>query len=249
MQLSLDEKVVVVTGSSSGIGLQIAKEFIQEGAQVIVNGRDEQKAFDVARDIGAKGVFVGDLTAQSTCDDFLGYVFEKFGRLDHLVCNVGSGTSVPVGQETTDEWERVLKINLFSTTQMVNAALKLLIDSKGTIVCISSICGVAALGCPIAYAGSKAALQSYMKNQSKYLGQFGVRINSVVPGNILFENSVWEKKLATSKDEVQKMLDSQVALSRLGRPEDVAALAVFLSSERASFITGGEFVVDGGQIQ
>ena len=114
-------------------------------------------------------------------------------------------------------------------------------------MCISSICGLAALGCPIAYAGAKAALQSYVKNQSKYLGQFGVRINSVVPGNILFENSVWERKLTESKLAVQNMPESQVALAKLGRPEDVAALAVFLASERAEFITGSECVVDGGQ--
>jgi len=249
MLLNLDSKVVVVTGSSSGIGLQIAKEFIEEGAHVILNGRDGHKANDVAREIGAKGVFVGDLTVQETCNEFVTYVEETFGRLDHLVCNVGSGTSVPVGQETTEEWERVLKINLFSTTQMVKAALQPLIDSKGTIVCISSICGLAALGCPIAYSGAKAALQSYVKNQSKYLGQFGVRINSVVPGNILFENSVWERKLAASKLAVQNMLDSQVALAKLGRPEDVSALTVFLSSERAAFITGSECIVDGGQLK
>lgn len=249
MRLGLDGKVVVVTGSSSGIGLQIAKEFIEEGAYVIINGRNDKKATDITKKIGAKGVFVGDLTSQLTCNELVDYVFEKFGRLDHLICSVGSGTSVPVGQETTQEWERVLKINLFSTTQMVAASLTHLKDSKGSVVCISSICGLASLGCPIAYAGAKAALQSYVKNQSKYLGQFLVRINSVVPGNILFKNSVWERKLADSKQAVQDMLDSQVALSKLGKPEDVAALAVFLASERASFITGSEFVVDGGQLQ
>ena len=183
------------------------------------------------------------------CERFVDTVIDQYGGIDHLICNVGSGASVPPGEETTQEWQRLLQINLFSTTQMVAAATKILSDRQGSVVCISSICGVEALGCPIAYAGAKAALMSYVKNQSKLFGKKGVRINSVIPGNILFEGSVWERKLAQSADQVDEMLRNEVALSQLGTPEDVAAMAVFLCSARARFITGAGFVVDGGQLR
>ena len=236
MQLDLEQKIVVVTGSSSGIGLQIAADFVAEGAIVILNGR-------------AADYLAGDVCKAAFCERFVDTVIDQYGGIDHLICNVGSGASVPPGEETTQEWQRLLQINLFSTTQMVAAATKILSDRQGSVVCISSICGVEALGCPIAYAGAKAALMSYVKNQSKLFGKKGVRINSVIPGNILFEGSVWERKLAQSADQVDEMLRNEVALSHLGTPEDVAAMAVFLCSARARFITGAGFVVDGGQLR
>lgn len=249
MQLDLEQKIVVVTGSSSGIGLQIAADFVAEGAIVILNGRDEAKLASAKAKIKAADYLAGDVCKAAFCERFVDTVIDQYGGIDHLICNVGSGASVPPGEETTQEWQRLLQINLFSTTQMVAAATKILSDRQGSVVCISSICGVEALGCPIAYAGAKAALMSYVKNQSKLFGKKGVRINSVIPGNILFEGSVWERKLAQSADQVDEMLRNEVALSQLGTPEDVAAMAVFLCSARARFITGAGFVVDGGQLR
>ena len=132
---------------------------------------------------------------------------------------------------------------------MVEATKSYLIDSKGTIVCISSICGNAALGAPITYSVSKAALNAYVLNIARPLASAGIRINSIAPGNIYFKDGVWDNKLAEDENSIQEMLQSQVAMNRMGTPEEVADLACYLVSPKASFITGRTFVVDGGQLR
>ena len=138
-------------------------------------------------------------------------------------------------------------VNLHASTQMVWAATEALAAVAGNAVCISSICGLEALGCPVPYAAAKAALESYVRNAAWPLGQRGVRINSVAPGNILFPGSTWERKLAINAAGVNAMLQREVALHSLGRPEDVARLVAYLASPAASFITCATYVVDGGQ--
>jgi 3-oxoacyl-[acyl-carrier protein] reductase len=130
---------------------------------------------------------------------------------------------------------------------MVWAATDALASSAGNVICISSICGLEALGCPVPYAAAKAALESFVRNSARPLGKRGVRINSVAPGNILFPGSTWERKLAADEAGVNAMLQREVALCSLGRPEDVAQLVAYLASPVAAFITGATYVVDGGQ--
>jgi 3-oxoacyl-[acyl-carrier protein] reductase len=129
------------------------------------------------------------------------------------------------------------------------AATDALTASRGSIVCISSICGIEALGCPVPYAAAKAALESYVRNAARWMGKHGVRINSVAPGNILFPGSVWERKLKENRGAVDDMLAREVALGKLGSPEDVARMAAWLASSLAAFITGATYVVDGGQLK
>jgi len=118
--------------------------------------------------------------------------------------------------------------------------------SRGSIIFISSICGVEALGAPTDYSVAKAALNAFSKNLAKKVGP-DVRVNSVAPGNIYFEGGTWEKKIKENKSMVDVMLENEVPLRRLGKPEEVADAVKFLCSERASFITGATLVVDGGQ--
>ena len=118
--------------------------------------------------------------------------------------------------------------------------------SRGSIIFISSICGVEALGAPTDYSVAKAALNAFSKNLAKKVGP-EVRVNTVVPGNIYFEGGTWAEKIKSSKAKVDEMLETEVPLIRLGKPEEVADAVTFLCSERASFITGATLVVDGGQ--
>lgn len=249
MQLELSGKTALVTGSSKGIGRAIAEALHAEGCQVALNGRNPDDLATATEELAGSIAVAGDLTHPEDARRVISEVIKSFGRLDILVCNVGSGRSVPPGEETPEEWQRVFALNLWSTTNSVEAAREALAASKGVIVCVSSICGLEVIpGAPVTYSVAKAALHAYVRGIARPLGKQGVRINAVAPGNILFDGSVWSRKLIENKEVVQTMLGKDVALGRLGTPHDVANLVVYLASPRAGFATGGIWTLDGGQV-
>lgn len=249
MQLDLTGKTALVTGSSKGIGWAIAQALHAEGCHVALNGRNEKDlTAATARLAGTIGV-LGDVTQPAEANRLVAEAVGKLGQLDILVCNVGSGHSVPPGNETADEWQRVFALNLWSTTNSVEAACDNLAASRGVIVCISSICGLEVIpGAPVTYSAAKAALHAYVRGIARPLGKQGVRINAIAPGNILFDGSVWSRKLAEDTPAVQAMLSKDVALGSLGTPADVASLVAYLASPRSGFATGGVWTLDGGQV-
>ena len=250
MDLQLTGKKVLITGSSRGIGKEIAKSLLDEGCKVAINSRNLEQLKIIHNEIKSDLYIAGDVTNLKDCKRISKEVIKIFGSLDILICNVGSGKSVSPGYETSDEWHRVLNINFQSTTNMVEIFKEYLFRSKGTIVCISSICGVETiLGAPITYSVSKSALNSYVKSISRPLGKNGVRINAITPGNILFDGSTWAEKMNSNPAEVSKMLKEEVPLGRLGNPKDISSLVCFLASPLASFITGSIFNIDGGQLR
>ena len=248
MSAAFADKRVFVSGSSGGIGLAIAANFHSNGATVGVNGRNATNLESVGKRLGAVH-FVGDVADPQQSDRLAREVRIAFGGIDILVCNAGLGKSVPAGCETAAEWQRMIELNLFSGTNLVRAFLPLFPESGGAIICISSICGVETLAAPVAYSVAKAALNAYVSGMARPLAAKNIRINAVAPGNIHFPGGTWERLLAEDQAKVHAMLDSQVAMKRFGRPEEIADAVSFLASDKATFITGTVLVVDGGQVR
>jgi 3-oxoacyl-[acyl-carrier protein] reductase len=254
MELGLQDSVVFVSGSSRGIGRAIAARFLDEGARVTLTGRDEhvlttaQSA--LAEHYGADRVFAfsGDLTDPKTVRVALAAAAAHWGGLDHLVANLGDGRSVGGWKVGDAEWSRMMQLNFGAAAALVESALPQMIGRPGaTITAIGSIAGLEALGAPLPYASAKAALAAYCNALARQLGADGLRVNCVMPGNILFPGGSWEEKLSADRAAVEAYIEAEVPLQRFGRPEEIADMVAFLSSARAAFVTGACIVADGGQ--
>jgi 3-oxoacyl-[acyl-carrier protein] reductase len=249
MDLNLQGKVVFVTGSTRGIGREIARGFATEGCTVVVHGRDIDCANLVAASIGEKAVAVsGDLRSSEVCHKILDDIKSQVGGINALVCNIGVSSVATSASNVTGEWHEMLDQNLLCAVNIVDASREELVRQSGVVTCVSSICGRAALpGAPVSYSAAKAALNAYVRGMARPLGGQGVRINAVAPGNIMFPGSVWEKKIQQDPDGVDKMLKDQVPLGRFGSPKEIADVIIFLTSDKAAFVTGSLIDADGGQ--
>ena len=250
MYNDLNNKKVLVTGSSSGIGLEIAKDFSKAGSFVALNGRDTYKLKKAAKNIYNSKIVQGDVENPRTAKKIISKAVSLLNGLDILVCNVGSGKSVKPGLENYQDWQTSFKKNFFSATNVIEASKKHLIKSKGNIICISSICGIEYItGAPITYSVAKSALNSYIKMNSKILGQKEVRINAIAPGNILFKGSIWEKKIKKNRKIIIDNVNLNVALKKFGNLKNISNICLFLASKKSDFVTGSVWVADGGQVK
>jgi 3-oxoacyl-[acyl-carrier protein] reductase len=254
MKLGLEGTASFISGSSRGIGLAVARALLAEGASVTVTGRDRgslAKAHaDLTADFGGERVssHEGDFSETAVIRDALEVATARWGKLDSVVACVGTGVVEPVWELGEDEWQRALTLNFHASVRLIQAVVPSMVKmKKGAIVAIGSIAGVESLGAPLPYGCAKAALSHYVCSLAREVGPHRVRVNCIAPGNIIFPGGRWEEKIAEKPEFFRDHIDREVPLQRFGTPEEIADLAAFLCSDRASFITGSCIVADGGQ--
>lgn len=261
MDLQLGGRHIFIAGASRGIGHAIADAFLREGANVALTARapgplDEAHA-DFAKRYPQARLYkwACNMTETAAIAAALAGAETALGPVHALIANVGIDDA-PQGFDVSDEnWEAGIAQNFLGSMRLAREALKHVAarpkeERAGfNVIFISSIAGLEALGTPLTYGSSKAALNHAAQELAKLTGRDGVRVNVIAPGNIIFPGGDWEKRSNERPDDWARWIRREVALKRFGKPEEIADVALFLASPRASFVTGAIWPVDGGQLR
>jgi NAD(P)-dependent dehydrogenase (short-subunit alcohol dehydrogenase family) len=241
----VEDRIAVVTGGGSGIGLAIAKKFSGKGLRVILVGRDESKLKLAAQELGPSAGYVScDLSVLKELPSLVNKIREKYGRIDILVNNAGIHLKKPMSDVTDDDFSKVILVNQTAVFSLTREISKVMQENQGGVILnISSMASQYGLPEVIAYTASKSAIEGMTRAMAVELAQFGIRVNCIAPGFIKTDMS----SLAFRKDpERERKVMSRTPLNRLGKPEEIADAALFLVSAESSFITGVVLPVDGG---
>lgn len=239
----MTDKVALIVGGAKGIGFAIADRLAREGAIVFLTGRHVQEVERAAEEIsgGARGL-VADAANPADLREVIETIRSEHGRLDALVLNAGMTEAASIADETHEHFDRLFSVNVRAQLFGLQAALPI-IPHDGSVVLIGSVAGGAGVANFGTYAASKAALRSYARSWTAELAPRGIRVNVVSPGPT--DTTMFD----AVPDDVRATIISQIPLGRLARPEEVAAAALFLLSDQASFVAGVELHVDGGARQ
>ncbi|SFT60077.1 NAD(P)-dependent dehydrogenase, short-chain alcohol dehydrogenase family [Actinopolyspora lacussalsi subsp. righensis] len=246
----LDDKSALVTGASSGIGLAIARRFAAEGATVYLTGRREAELDAAVARVGARGVAVqSDASDHGDLDRLFAEIANRSGRLDIVVANAGVGEYGPLGTITEQEYDRTTSINLKGTVFIVQKALPLLTTGASVMLVSSSAALRAAPGLGV-YAATKAAIRGLARTWAAELADRGIRVNTLTPGDVETPGGDELRAAFPHGDQPTAAEPATFSpLGRIGRPEEVAATALYLAGDQSSFTTGAELLVDGGATQ
>src|SRR5713226_5910565 len=244
-----ERKVALVTGALTGIGRAAAVAFAQEGARVVVSGRRDTEGQELAAELqalGAEAIFVRtDVRNEDDVRDLVARTVARFGRLDAAVnCAGTEGKPGPVTEQTAETYAATFDTNVLGTLLSMKHEMRVMLaQGSGSIVNVSSTYGhTGAAGASI-YSASKHAVEGLTKSAALEAAASGVRINMVAPGPI--ETGMLDRFTGTA--ERKAVLAATVPLQRVGRPEEIAQTIMFLASDKASFITGASYLVDGGK--
>jgi NAD(P)-dependent dehydrogenase (short-subunit alcohol dehydrogenase family) len=238
--MRFDEKVAIITGAASGIGLATAKRFASEGCSVVIADLDEEKANEAANGIGGSTMACRcDVSNEDDVKQCVSSAMEKFGRLDVVVNNAGLMVFKPIAEHTADDWMRILHVDLLGAFFFTREAFKSM-KSGGSIINISSIHAVETTPNVASYAAAKAALVSLTRSAAIEGKPLGIRVNAVLPGAV-DTPMLWENPNVKAGLETINTAD-------VGKPEDIAAVIAHLASDDARFVQGAAVRVDGGRL-
>ncbi len=252
MDLMLGDKAAIVSGSSKGIGYYVARELAAEGCDVVINGRNETDVKAATESIqnlskGRVTPLVGDVTQREVAEKLINTAVSQYGRIDILVNNVGGSNPKFLLDTTEEDWQEAFEFNLFHAVRLSRMVIPEMKKSGGgSILNIASIAGRES-GSAMTYNAAKAALISFSKALAQQTAKDNIRVNSLAPGSILFPGGVWERRMAESPDHLKSFVQSAMPLGRFGKPEEIAAVAAFMCSPRASLVHGACWNVDGCQ--
>ncbi|GLZ10825.1 3-hydroxybutyrate dehydrogenase [Actinomadura sp. NBRC 104425] len=254
--MKLDGRVAAVTGGTRGIGKGIAEAFLREGATVVLNGRSQAKGEQALKelDAGDRAVFVpGDVTRKADVERLIDQTVSRFGRIDVLVNNAGgSSDPAPVADTTDEEWEKVLRWNLYSTFWATRAALPHMTARKyGRIINISSVEGKHGKPGIGPYVAAKHAVNGLTKSVAREVGTSGVTVNAICPGLVITDvvqetGPAAAAAMGLTYEGMVELFAQESSLKRPTTVEEVAAVAVLLASDEGGGITGAAISVDGG---
>jgi NAD(P)-dependent dehydrogenase (short-subunit alcohol dehydrogenase family) len=243
-------KVVLVTGASSGIGRACAYALAREGARVVAAGRRAERLDEVAKAIAHAGAecetVTGDVRDPATCDAWVATAVARFGGLDGLVNAAGVIGSGGVLETDAAEWDRVMDSNLRSLFLMTKAAARALIERKGSVVNLSSVAGPRPYGNLLAYCVSKAGVDQLTRCAALDLAPHGVRVNAVNPGVVVTELHTVTQAVPDYPGFLERSKATH-PLGRVGNVDEVAALILFLLSDETPWVTGATYAIDGGR--
>ena len=242
----LQGKVAVITGGSSGIGLATAQRFVREGAFVYILGRRQSELDRAAALIGQRVSTVqGDVQSIRDLDRLYAGIREEKGSIDVLVANSGFIDPQSLVDTTEENFDKTFDTNVRGLLFTVQKALPLISDG-GAIVLISSIAAFKGIPKYTSYSATKAAVRSFVRTWTAELKDRGIRVNAISPGAI--DTPIIDAQSVTKEgaDAIRSSFKAATPLSRLGRPEEIAAAALFLASDESSYVAGADLVVDGG---
>jgi len=248
MRIDLSGKNALITGSTKGIGRAIAMVLAKEGARIVVHGKSEKSVSATLKDFKKESFDVlgiaGDLTSLKTPGTIAQFIRKKLGKIDILVNNAGIYTYQSIEKITLEDWQNIININLTSTFLLIREFLPLMKNQKhGRIINITSVAGISGRKLGPHYNAAKGGMIAMTQGLAKDLGKYSITVNCIAPGLIQTENVM---KSLNSVNFDFKNLQEVTPLKRLGMPEDIASVALFLTSPLADFITGETIIVNGG---
>jgi glucose 1-dehydrogenase len=250
--MRLKDKVAIVTGSSSGIGKAIIQRFVDEGAKVAVNylpgGPHEKEGQDFVQALGDNAMEApGDISKRADVERIFAALVARFGRVDIAVNNAGMEIKKPFLEVTDDEWNKVLTVNLFGSYLVSQVAARQMVKQGqgGKLIFISSVHEDIPFPEYTAYCASKGGIRMMMRNLAMELAPYRINCNNIAPGAIATPIN----QAVLDDPQARKNAIDEIPWGRFGKPEEVASVAVFLSSDDAEYVTGSTYYVDGGLSQ